>query len=64
MLICLLVVLQVNRQDAPQVPICNLNIALPSEITPEPEYAEGDEVQAEIKKKYQFLRKAGYGKER
>ncbi len=45
----------------PQTPICNLNIALPDDITPEPEHAEGDEAQVEIQKKYKFLRQAGYG---
>jgi ankyrin len=25
-----------SRQEAPQTPICNLNVALPDNITPEP----------------------------
>jgi ankyrin len=47
------------RQDAPQTPICNLNVALPETITPEMGPADVD---AEaIESKYSFLREAGYG---
>ena len=50
-----------GRQEAPQTPICNLNVALPDNITPEPSVPT--EVNAEaIQNKYTFLREAGYGK--
>ena len=48
-----------SRQDAPQTPICNLNLALPDNITPEPIMLEGT---ADIQSKVSFLRAAGYGK--
>jgi ankyrin len=56
-----------NRQDsssssqAPQAPICNLNLCLPPDITPETlEMPEGRE--ADFQTKVSFLREAGYGK--
>ena len=49
-----------SRQESPQTPICNLNVALPDNITPEP--AAPAEVDAEaLQSKYTFLREAGYG---
>ena len=49
-----------SRGDAPQTPICNLNVALPDNITPE---VPGDaESITAIQSKYTFLREAGYGK--
>lgn len=47
------------RQDAPQTPICNLNVALPDNITPEMGPADVDT--EAIESKYSFLREAGYG---
>merc|ERR1712223_718538 len=56
-----------NRQDsssssqAPQAPICNLNLCLPPDITPEAaEMPEGRV--ADFQTKVSFLREAGYGK--
>merc|ERR1712156_330481 len=56
-----------NRQDsssssqAPQAPICNLNLCLPPDITPETlEMPEGRV--ADFQTKVSFLREAGYGK--
>ncbi|KAG0713071.1 Ankyrin-3 [Chionoecetes opilio] len=46
-------VFQVGRGDAPQTPICNLNIALPDNIQPEPAPSEPDLLALE--KKYSFL---------
>ena len=45
-----------------QAPICNLNLCLPSDITPEetPEMPEGRV--ADFQTKVSFLREAGYGK--
>ena len=45
-------------------PICNLNVALPTDVTPEPteEEAAAAAVAAEAHRKHQFLRQAGYGK--
>lgn len=53
---------KLSKQDAPQTPICNLNVDLPSDITPEPEYPEAGEEYMALQKKHQFLRQAGYGK--
>ena len=49
------------RQETPQNPICNLNVALPDNITPEPGVPTEVDVEA-IQNKYTFLREAGYGK--
>ncbi|XP_069990905.1 ankyrin-2 isoform X7 [Penaeus vannamei] len=46
-------VFQVGRGDPPQTPICNLNIALPDNIQPEPAPSEPDLLALE--KKYSFL---------
>merc|ERR1719219_3380335 len=46
-----------SKQDAPQTPICNLNLALPENITPEV-LLEG--MAADIQSKVSFLREAGY----
>ncbi len=51
-----------NRADAPQTPICNLNLALPDDITPEPAMPEGGPGAADFQSKVTFLREAGYGK--
>merc|ERR1712012_1339500 len=52
-----------NRQDVPpQTPICNLNLALPDNITPEPCMPEGSSTSADFQTKVSFLREAGYGK--
>ena len=48
-----------SKQDVPQSPICNLNLALPEKITPEPSMIEDT---ADIMNKVSFLREAGYGK--
>lgn len=48
------------RGEAPQAPICNLNVALPDNITPEIP-GEADSIAA-IQSKYSFLKEAGYGK--
>lgn len=50
-----------NRQEsqAPQAPICNLNLVLPDNITPEPVMAESA---CDFQTKVSFLREAGYGK--
>ena len=48
-----------NRQDAPQNPICTLNLALPDSITPEAMLSESS---ADFQSKVSFLREAGYGK--
>ena len=50
-----------GRQEAPQTPICNLNVALPDNISPEPSVPTEVDVEA-IQNKYTFLREAGYGK--
>jgi ankyrin len=49
-----------DRKEAPQTPICTLNIALPENITPESHHTDADLVA--IQAKYSFLREAGYGK--
>ena len=48
------------RSEAPQTPICTLNIALPDNITPEATQTDQDLMA--IQAKYSFLREAGYGK--
>lgn len=45
--------LQVGRGEAPQSPICNLNLSLPDNIQPEPAPSEPDLLALE--KKYAFL---------
>jgi len=51
-----------SRGDAPQTPICNLNVALPDNITPDvPGLGDTDSLAA-IQNKYSFLRDQGYGK--
>ena len=50
-----------SRQEVPQTPICNLNVALPDNITPEPAVPTEVDLEA-IQNKYAFLREAGYGK--
>jgi len=51
-----------SRGDAPQTPICNLNVALPDNITPDvPGMGDTDSLAA-IQNKYSFLRDQGYGK--
>lgn len=50
-----------SRQDSPpQAPICNLNLVLPDNITPEPMMSEGG--LEDFQTKVSFLREAGYGK--
>ena len=44
---------QVGRGDPPQTPVCNLNLALPDNIQPEPAPSEPDLLALE--KKYSFL---------
>jgi len=53
-----------SKQDAPQTPICNLNLALPENITPEVLVLEGvgGNMTSDIQSKVSFLREAGYGK--
>ena len=48
------------RGEAQQVAICNLNLGLPEEISPEPNMSDQDILA--IQAKYSFLREAGYGK--
>ena len=50
---------KVGRADAPQTPICNLNVALQDDITEE---MEGEAAELSLQRKHQFLRQAGYGK--
>ena len=51
-----------SRGDAPQTPICNLNVALPDNITPDvPGIGDTDSLSA-IQNKYSFLRDQGYGR--
>lgn len=49
-----------DRKEAPQTPICTLNVALPENITPESHHTDADLLA--IQAKYSFLREAGYGK--
>merc|ERR1719433_1377013 len=52
-----------SKQDAPQTPICNLNLALPENITPEVLLeGVGGNMTSDIQSKVSFLREAGYGK--
>ena len=51
-----------SKQDAPQTPICNLNLALPENITPEVLLEGGGNMTSDIQSKVSFLREAGYGK--
>merc|ERR1712066_967078 len=52
-----------SKQDAPQTPICNLNLALPENITPEVLLeGGGGNMTSDIQSKVSFLRAAGYGK--
>ena len=45
---------QVGRGDAPQSPLCTLNLVLPTDVVPEPAPSEPD-LRA-LEKKYAFLR--------
>merc|ERR1712142_393673 len=49
------------RGEAQQTAICNLNITLPDDISPEPANVTDQDILA-IQAKYSFLREAGYGK--
>jgi ankyrin len=49
-----------NRQDAPQTPICNLNLALSDSLIPELVMSEVSTT--DFQSKVSFLREAGYGK--
>eukprot|EP00090_Calanus_glacialis_P004148 TRINITY_DN1306_c0_g1_i3.p1 TRINITY_DN1306_c0_g1~~TRINITY_DN1306_c0_g1_i3.p1 ORF type:complete len:1955 (-),score=483.94 TRINITY_DN1306_c0_g1_i3:622-6486(-) len=49
------------RSEAQQPSICNLNISLPDDISPEPGNVTDQDILA-IQAKYSFLREAGYGK--
>ena len=49
------------RSEVQPTPICNLNIALPEDISPEPANVTDQDILA-IQAKYSFLREAGYGK--
>merc|ERR1712130_447945 len=49
------------RSEAQQTSICNLNINLPDDISPEPANVTDQDILA-IQAKYSFLREAGYGK--
>jgi len=49
-----------GKGEASPAPICNLNLALPRDISPEHTYNDND-IMA-IQAKYSFLREAGYGK--
>merc|ERR1711970_430398 len=49
------------RGEAQQTSICNLNINLPDDISPEPGNVTDQDILA-IQAKYSFLREAGYGK--
>merc|ERR1719317_327554 len=50
-----------ERGEAQQQAICNLNINLPDDISPEPGNVTDQDILA-IQAKYSFLREAGYGK--
>lgn len=50
-----------DRGEAQQPPICNLNICLPEDISPEAAHHTDADLLA-IQAKYSFLREAGYGK--
>merc|ERR1719192_2857694 len=49
------------RGEVQQAAVCNLNIGLPEEISPEPSCVTDQDLVA-IQAKYSFLREAGYGK--
>jgi len=49
-----------SKGEAQPNPICNLNLALPKDISPEHTYTDKDILA--IQAKYSFLREAGYGK--